>query len=275
MNSPLVSVCIPVHNETRFLDEAIASVLKQTYGNFELVIANGASQSESRGLIGEIVSRNSDPRVQFILNPANFSMVENWNSAIMKARGSYLKLLCADDVLMPNCLERQVQALQKYPNVVLAAGSRVMINSKGNRLFTRNGVRTRGIHNGSMMIRRCILAGTNIIGDPVCIMWRRTGTDHLGFFDPSILYCTDLEYWLRLLSIGDLYYDTEPVAFYRIHKSSTGMGLAGVVVDDFLRTARLQMKLSGIQLTDLQLNVVRLKSYLMNLMRQAIYKVLG
>jgi len=275
MNSPLVSVCIPVHNETRFLDEAIASVLKQTYGNFELVIANGASQSESRGLIGEIVSRNSDPRVQFILNPANFSMVENWNSAIMKARGSYLKLLCADDVLMPNCLERQVQALQKYPNVVLAAGSRVIINSIGNRLFTRNGVRTRGIHNGSTMIRRCILAGTNIIGDPVCVMWRRTGTDHLGFFDPSILYCTDLEYWLRLLSIGDLYYDTEPVAFYRIHKSSTGMGLAGVVVDDFLRTARLQMKLSGIQLTDLQLNVVRLKSYLMNLMRQAIYKVLG
>lgn len=131
MNSPLVSVCIPVHNITRFLDEAIVSVLTQTYGNFELVIANGASQPEPRRLIDEIVSRNSDPRVQLILNPANYSMVENWNSAIMKARGIYLKLLCADDVLMPDCLQRQVQAMQMYPAVVLAAGSRVIINGKG------------------------------------------------------------------------------------------------------------------------------------------------
>jgi len=275
MSLPLVSVCIPVHNVTRFLDEAIFSVLTQTYANFELVIANGASQREPRRLIDEIVSRNSDPRVQLILNPANYSMVENWNSVIMKARGSYLKLLCADDVLMPDCLQRQVQALQKHPNVVLAAGSRVIINQKGNRLFTRNGIRSRGIHTGSSMIRRCILAGTNIIGDPVCVMWRRTGIDQLGFFDPSILYCTDLEYWLRLLSIGDLYYDTAPVAFYRIHKSSAGVGLAGVVVDDFLRTAKLNIKRSGIHLTDLQLKIAGLKSLLMNVVRQIIYGILG
>jgi glycosyltransferase involved in cell wall biosynthesis len=275
MNSPLVSVCIPVHNVIGFLDEAIASVLAQTYGSFELVIANGASQPEPRRLIDEIVSRNSDPRVQLILNPANYSMVENWNSAIMKARGIYLKLLCADDVLMPDCLQRQVQALQKYPNVVLAAGSRVIINRKGNRLFTRNGIRSRGIHTGSAMIRRCILAGTNIIGDPVCVMWRRTGIDQLGMFDPSVTYCIDMEYWLRLLSTGDLYYDTAAVGFYRIHKNAASVRLAQAVAADVIYAAKLQVQRGSIILSRFEFMIVFLKATLLGFIRQLCYKFLG
>jgi glycosyltransferase involved in cell wall biosynthesis len=275
MNSPLVSVCIPVHNVTRFLDEAIVSVLTQTYANFELVIANGASQPESRRLIDEIVSRNSDPRVQLILNPANFSMVENWNSAIMKARGIYLKLLCADDVLMPDCLQRQVQALQKYPNVVLAAGSRVIINQKGNRLFTRNGIGATGVYAGKNAILRCLLSGTNIIGDPVNVLWRRCAVDQAGGFDPTILYCTDVEYWLRLLSGGDLFYDKEPVGYYRIHPSASANVLTSVTVEDFLRTTNKTVRKAALRLSCWQMRLIRFRSWYKNKIRNLVYRFMG
>lgn len=275
MDSPLVSVCIPVHNVTRFLDEAIVSVLTQTYGNFELVIANGASQPEPRRLIDEIVSRNSDPRVQLILNPANYSMVENWNSAIIKARGIYLKLLCADDVLMPDCLQRQVQALQNYPNVVLAAGSRVIINQKGNRLFIRNGIGATGVYGGKDTILRCVLSGTNIIGDPVNVLWRRCAVDQAGRFDPTILYCTDVEYWLRLLSEGDLFYDQEPVGYYRIHASASANALTSVTVEDFLRTANKTVQKGALRLSYRQMRLIRFRSWYKNKIRNFVYRILG
>jgi len=275
MNSPLVSVCIPVHNITRFLDEAIVSVLTQTYGNFELVIANGASQPEPRRLIDEIVSRNSDPRVQLILNPANYSMVDNWNSAIMKARGIYLKLLCADDVLMPDCLQRQVQAMQMYPAVVLAAGSRVIINGKGVRLFTRNGIGTTGVYTGNKLIRRCILSGTNIIGDPVNVLWRRSAMGKAGNFDPDVLYCTDVEYWLRLLCEGDLFYDQEPVGYYRIHASASANVLTSVTVEDFLRTTKKIVQKGAFRFSCWQMWLIRFRSWYKNKMRNLVYRFLG
>lgn len=275
MDLPLVSVCIPVHNVTRYLDEAIASVLAQTYGNIELVIANGASQPEPRHLIEEIVSRYSDPRLQYFLNPGNFSMVENWNSAIMKARGIYLKLLCADDVLMSDCLQRQVQALQMYPTVVLAAGSRVIINGKGVRFFTRNGIGATGVYKGNKLIRRCILSGTNIIGDPVNVLWRRSAMGEAGKFDPDVLYCTDVEYWLRLLFEGDLFYDQEPVGYYRIHASASANALTSVTVEDFLRTTNKIVQKGAFRFSYWQMWLIRFRSWYKNKMRNFVYRFLG
>jgi glycosyltransferase involved in cell wall biosynthesis len=273
--SASVSIFIPAYNAAAYLEETIRGVVGQTFQDWELLVVNNASTDSTGVILHRITAELCDPRIRIVTNPCTLSMAENWNIGLQQARGEFIKLICADDIPAKDCLERQVKALRDHPGAILASGARMIINSQGKKLFMRDGIRKKGIHFGVGMIRRSILAGTNIIGDPVCVMWRRTGIDQLGFFDPSILYCTDLEYWLRLLSIGDLYYDTAPVAFYRIHKSSAGVGLAGVVVDDFLRTAKLNIKRSGIHLTDLQLKIAGLKSLLMNVVRQIIYGILG
>jgi len=275
LDSPFVSVCIPAHNVTRYLAQAIDSVLGQTYPNFELVIANGASQAEPRRLIEEIVNQKSDSRIQLILNPSTFSMVENWNSAIARARGIYLKLLCADDLLVPDCLQRQVQAMETNPTTALASGSRVIINQKGKRLFTRNGIGATGVYPGAEVIRRCILSGTNIIGDPVNVLWRRSAMVKAGKFDPEILYCTDVEFWLRLLTQGDLFFDKESVGFYRIHPAAAANELANVTVEDFLRTAHKMIQKGGLQLSKTNLRCVRFRSWYKNKIRKILYRFLG
>jgi glycosyltransferase involved in cell wall biosynthesis len=270
-----VSIFIPAYNAAAYLEETIRGIVDQTFQDWDLVVVDNASTDSTPDILLRLAAELRDPRIRFLTNQNTLSMVENWNIGLQQARGEFIKLICADDIPAKDCLERQVRALRDHPGAILASGARMIINSQGKKLFMRDGIRKKGIHFGARMIRRSILAGTNIIGDPVCVMWRRNGTEKMGFFDTSILYCTDLEYWLRLLSIGDLYYDTVPVAFYRIHKSSAGVGLAGVVVDDFLRTAKLNIKRSGIQLTDLQLKIAGLKSLLMNVVRQIIYGILG
>ena len=270
-----VSIFIPAYNAAAYLEETIRGIVDQTFQDWDLVVVDNASTDSTPDILLRLAAELRDPRIRFLTNQNTLSMVENWNIGLQHSKGEFIKMICADDIPSKDCLERQVRALREHPSAILTSGARLIINSKGKILFTRNAIRKKGVYTGTSMIRQCIFAGTNIIGDPVCVLWRRAGTDQLGFFDPSILYCTDLEYWLRLLSIGDLYYDTAPVAFYRIHKSSAGVGLAGVVVDDFLRTAKLNIKRSGIHLTDLQLKIAGLKSLLMNVVRQIIYGILG
>lgn len=272
---PLVSVCIPLYKQTPFLKETVSQVFSQSFSDWELILCINSKSNIADAIRTDLACEIRDPRVRVIVDATQKNMAENWNAAIHAASGEFLKLLCHDDLLYTDCLERQVKALQHHPAAILASGARTIINSSGRALFKRSGIRKKGLHSGRAMIRRCIMAGANIIGDPVCVMWRRSAVEKVGEFDPSVVYCTDMEYWLRLMSIGDLYYDTDPVGYYRIHKNAAARGLARVAAEDIVHAARLQIQGGSIQLNNLQLMLVRLNSHFMGLLRQIIYKLLG
>jgi glycosyltransferase involved in cell wall biosynthesis len=272
---PTVSICIPIYKKTPFLKETVSGVVAQSYKNWELILCINSSMEIADNIRDDLSLEIQDSRIKIIVDGARRNMAENWNAAISASTGDFLKLLCHDDLLYVDCLERQVKALQEHSDAVLVSGARTIINSKGKPLFKRSGITKSDLYDGKKMIRRCILAGANIIGDPVCVMWRRSATDQLGYFDPSVVYCTDMEYWLRLLSIGDLYYDTDPVGFYRIHKNAAGTDLAAVAAADIVHAARLQVQRGSIRLSSLEFKVVSAKAHLMGFIRQGIYRLFG
>lgn len=272
---PNVSVCIPVHKRTAYLLETIKSVMSQTYEDWELIIGLNVSEGVSRLICEDLRNEINDPRVRIITDGTTKNMAENWNATINESRGNFIKLLCHDDLPHIDALERQVKALQEHPDAVLASGARTIINGNGKMLFTRSGISKTGVYDGHEMIRRCIMAGTNIIGDPVNVMWRRSAIEKVGFFDPSVVYCTDVEYWLRLLSIGNLYYDTKPVGFYRIHKNAAARGLARVAAQDFVHAAKLQVRRGSLYLSQKETMIVEIKARFLGLVRQGIYRTLG
>jgi glycosyltransferase involved in cell wall biosynthesis len=272
---PTVSVFIPAYNAEEYLEETIRGVLAQTFQDWELIVVNNASMDSTGEIIQRLASEFRDPRIRILANSATLPAPDNWNVGLRYAKGEFLKMICADDIPTQDSLERQVKVLQSNPSLVVASGSRTIINSKGKVLFTRSGIRKTGFYAGREMIRRCIMAGTNIIGDPVNVMWRRSAMEKVGLFDPTVVYCTDIEYWLRLLSVGDLYYDTEPTGFYRIHSGAAATGLSSVTVKDFLHTARLQQGRGSVTLSHLDETIIQLKSALQSITRQWIYKLLG
>ena len=99
--------------------------------------------------------------------------------------------------------------------------------------------------------------------------------DQVGIFDPEVLYCTDVDYWLRLLQGGNLFFDQKPVGFYRIHPSASANALAKVTVDDFLRTVDKVVQRGGISLSSKQRNSVKIKSWYKNKARRLLYCFLG
>jgi glycosyltransferase involved in cell wall biosynthesis len=111
MTAPLVSVLMTAYNREKYIEEAIESVLAQTFTDFELIIVDDASKD--RSLV--IASRyTSDPRVRVYLNEQNLGDYPNRNRAAQFARGRYLKYLDSDDLMYPHCLEIMTRQMEQF-----------------------------------------------------------------------------------------------------------------------------------------------------------------
>jgi glycosyltransferase involved in cell wall biosynthesis len=99
VTSPLVSVVVPTFNRTRFLADALASALQQTYPAIEILVADDASTEDVQGAV---VSRFSDPRIKYERNPRNLGMGLNCWTALARASGKYVATLHDDDMWEPD-----------------------------------------------------------------------------------------------------------------------------------------------------------------------------
>jgi glycosyltransferase involved in cell wall biosynthesis len=214
---PHVSVCIPVYNGERFLAETIRSVLDQTYRDFELVILDNASTDRS----GEIARSFSDPRIRIERNSTTLPQGENWNRVVELARGQLVKVVCADDLLHPRCLELQVAPLDADPGLALVASRRHMINEEGRVLAPHRGLRGLiGVHTGVEVARRVVRNGANPIGESNNVLFRREDFFTVGGWRADRSHVMDLDLWVRLLQLGDFLGLPDTLAAFRIAQGS-------------------------------------------------------
>ena len=119
MNKPQISVLMPVYNGEKFLREAIESILNQTYKDFEFLIINDGSTDRTR----EIIFSYNDSRIRYIENERNLKLIASLNKGLDLARGKYIARMDADDISMPDRLQKQFDFLELNPEVGLC-GSR-------------------------------------------------------------------------------------------------------------------------------------------------------
>lgn len=117
---PLVTVGIPIYNGAKHLEKTAESLLGQTLGDFELLIADNASTDRTSEICADLARR--DPRVRIIRHATNIGAPRNWNCLVHEARGRYFKWASASDRCSPLLLERCVQALEGDPGTVLSYG---------------------------------------------------------------------------------------------------------------------------------------------------------
>ena len=109
MNQPLVTVLMPVFNAEQFLEESITSILNQTYYNFEFLIINDGSTDKSI----EIIQGFTDERIRLVCLEKNGGIIAALNLGLELAKGDYLARIDADDIALPERLEKQVDFLEK------------------------------------------------------------------------------------------------------------------------------------------------------------------
>src|SRR6267143_2021084 len=121
---PKVSICIPAYNHGKYLAEALSSALEQSFADTEIVVSDNRSTDDTAHVAMEFAKH--DPRVRYVIAESHVGMHENFNRCVRLAHGSYIKFLCADDVLDARCVERLLQVVESDPRIRLAACERQM-----------------------------------------------------------------------------------------------------------------------------------------------------
>lgn len=231
--TPRVSVCIPTYRGAGTIGAAIDSVLAQSFADFELVVVDDGSPDGT----GALVAARNDRRLRLIRNARNLGPQGSWNRCLELARGEFVKLLPHDDLLHPDCLARQVQALDsdRDGRLALAFCARDVIGPDGRVLLRRRGLpgAVEGPVSRAQVLRGCLRYGTNVVGEPGAVLFRRTLAQRVGGFDMRHPYVIDLEYWLRLLEHGDGWYCDEALASFRVWRGSWSVAIGTRQSADF------------------------------------------
>jgi len=212
-NIPKVSVCIPAFNAADYLRQAVESVLGQDYQDYEIVIVDNCSTDHTGSLVSEL-QQLSNGRIRFYQNDRNIGLVGNLNRCLEYAKGSYIKFLCADDLLLPGCLDQMAAGLDLHQSVKLVGSGRLVIDMYGNKLVTKRYVSGDSIVRGKQVITRCLFGG-NYIGEPTAVMFRKS--DLKGCFREDMPQLSDMDMWFQLLEQGDLLSLEKPLCAIRSH----------------------------------------------------------
>lgn len=230
-----VSVCIPVYNGERFLQEAIESVLAQDYQDFELIIVDDASTDNST----DIVRSLKDSRLRFYQNEISMGIPGNWNIALSKATARYVKYLFQDDILYPDCLSSMLEAMKEHQSVGLVFSQRDVVAEDGLRASQfylylndlqaplRRKAALQPFNKGMELLEACIRHGRalfNYIAEPSFVMFDSGLIPRLGYFDNKLRQNVDYDYWLRFLMVSDAYFVDRPLGCFRLHRQSESSG---------------------------------------------------
>jgi glycosyltransferase involved in cell wall biosynthesis len=126
---PRLTIGLPVYNGENYVADAIESLLGQTFEDFELIITDNASTDGTAEICRQY--GKLDPRIRYVRQPRNIGIGPNHNFVVSEARGEFVKWASHDDLYARDMIERCVQALDEYPDVVLAHPWTAMIDGSG------------------------------------------------------------------------------------------------------------------------------------------------
>ncbi len=185
MNSCRVSVIMAVYNASDFVEEAILSILNQSYSDFELIIVNDCSTDNSLDIIQKY--SNIDNRIILINNHQNLGRVRTRNQALKLAKGEFIAILDSDDISMLDRLEVQITFLENHLNIFLVGSGAIKIDKEGLKIGTHNPITNHSKVEKVLKEKNCIYHST--------IMFRNEGF----FYREKFLLSQDYDFYLQLL----------------------------------------------------------------------------
>lgn len=221
--TPRVSIVIPSFNNEKYIAETMRSVLSQTFTDFELIVADHSSIDQTWEVLQEFAS---DSRVRLLTTPAGGGAAQNWNRVTSEAKGELLKLVCGDDVLYPESLAIQVAAFDANPGAVMVASPRDIVDASGRPIIRNRGLAgMTGRIKGPDALRHSVLRGSNVFGEPCCVMMRRDVLESIGGWHGDPGFTIDQATYSRVLIEGDFVGTPGPLAAFRVSASQWSVRL--------------------------------------------------
>ena len=201
---------MPVHNGEKYVVDAIESILDQTFGDFEFIIIDDASQDNSLAILKEYALR--DERIRVIENKHNQGISVSLNKGIAIARGEYIARMDADDISLPERFAVQTSFMDANPDIGVCG---TYVEYIGGDFGAQP---TLGTHD-SIYAR---LLFENAFAHPTMMLRSEAVHDGNLYYDEDILYAQDYELWSRAISIVKMAIIENVLICYRIHPQRVG-----------------------------------------------------
>jgi glycosyltransferase involved in cell wall biosynthesis len=211
--NPKVTVITPVYNGEIYIEGAIASLLAQSFQNWELVIVDDGSTDSTP----QILNRYTDGRIR-VIRQENSGEASARNVGLRHATGEYVAFLDADDLYFPNALEDLSSFLDSYQQYDVVYSDGQICDDQGQSLMLLNEIRS-GVYTGNILEK--LVLSSSIITVPVCTMVRRSKIlEHSVEFDRNLIIGPDWDFWIQLAVHAGFGYLDKITCKYRIHNTN-------------------------------------------------------
>lgn len=202
--TPRISVVMSVYNGEKYLREAIQSIFRQTYQDFEFIIINDCSTDTT----SEIIKSFNDPRIKVINNQENIGLTKSLNKGVKTTNGEYIARMDADDISLPHRFETQIKFLDENPEYALVGSSFYQINDVGKTIALT------GVLTGDADL--CSgLKSHNRFGHGSVLMRKAAFTECNGY-NEEFEYTQDYDLWLRMSERFKIANIEEPLYCWRL-----------------------------------------------------------
>lgn len=210
-HDPLVSVFIPAYNSERYVQEALDSVLSQTYRNLEVIVSDGGSADSTVPILR--ACKKKDPRVRVFLH-ARQTITQGRNEFFHQARGDFFTFLDSDDVYEPTKVEEEVRSLMGHPeDAAVYCNIKYFFDEDTSVFFRHRFV----FYSGDVfekLLEKMFITNT-------AVMMRRSVVQKLGDYDESLGIVEDWDYFLRMSFQGcRIGFLDKPLVRYRVRFDS-------------------------------------------------------
>ncbi|MFM6842130.1 MAG: glycosyltransferase family 2 protein [Candidatus Planktophila sp.] len=202
-----ISVLIPVLNGEQFIGQALDSVLVQPLASEILVVDNGSSDGTLE-ILNNYITKDSRVRV---LHCTERGVSKALNVGLALANGSLIARLDADDKMSPERLEYQLRVMQEHPEVALVSSQIIFINSEDIEIGRSN------YPSGKLTLLRNFIF-RNPVAHP-SVMFRKEIVELAGNYRSEFEGAEDLDLWIRILNLGDIFSSEEFLTYYRVHEN--------------------------------------------------------
>jgi len=237
MEAPLVTVLMPVYNGEAYLSEAIESILLQSYTNFEFLILNDGSSDRSE----EIIQSYTDSRIRLINNATNMQLIATLNRGLDLAQGKYIVRMDADDISLPQRIERQVEWLEKNPEYGLVGSWFEDFNGTDT-------IRTIKYSSDDTHIRIRHLYQTHI-AHPTAVLRKSVIDEHNLRFNPEFVHGEDYAFWVQMSAYCKLSNYPEMLVRKRDHPRNISNKYAQTQQDTCAKVKQTQFEKMGLTIS--------------------------
>jgi glycosyltransferase involved in cell wall biosynthesis len=214
---PLVSIVTPVYNGETYLNECIESVLSQTYQNWEYIILNNNSSDRTLEIAEQY--RKRDSRIRIHSNDTLLPIIANHNKVfgLISAESKYCKVVSADDVIFPDCLERMVDLAEQNPSIGIV-GAYQLSGGEGIWYVRNSGLSySQTVVPGPEVCRAHMLGMLKVLGNPTSVMYRADLVRNTDRFFPNPTPEADTSACLKHLRFSDFGFVHQVLSHERIH----------------------------------------------------------